>query len=261
MPRKKKQPEGPEQYDLDDIFKREASDAVEVRFHLKDPGYALSARAYLGEAARTILAFFDQTSRRWVAEDGWSEEERRLEVEACAKRALLTFAQQLEEKLDEAYDELIFESLAQIMREGIQGVEIDDPELMSESDMIQFALRTGEERKKRRLSAPQRGAPRSWTRERRAEFLRLYERLYGQVKGAKRMFRGEASDKGWLDAVREAYPELPESVLAKLHLWGHKPSDLAREAAAEVMGLPASEYLTRVLVEARREASEVSENG
>lgn len=259
MPRKRKK-RRLDDYDLHDVFRREASGAVEVLFHESDPGYALSARAYAGRAARAILEFFDSVVTATAEKQGWGEARRRETVEGASKLALGIFLEQLEEKLDEALDELTMEAIAQAMRDEARGAAADDPELITDSEMFQFGLAAGQERRRRRLEPPPRGPRPEWTPERRAQFLDLYEQMLRQVKGARGIYRGDQKGESWREKVAEAYPGLPASVAEKLPLRGFKPSDLARAAAAELMGLTPSEYLTRVLVQARREASRASGN-
>lgn len=92
-----------------------------------------------------------------------------------------------------------------------------------------------------------------WTQERRADILTHYERVLLQIRNAREIYRRNCKDKGWRTKVTEAYPELSNSVIDKLPLRAFQPSDIAREHVAEVFGVPANEYLRKVLKQARRE--------
>lgn len=249
------------EYDLDDVFRREASDVVRVMFHTEDPGYALSARVYPGNAAHTILKILEPIVEGAGRRQGWGEERIRRAVEEEARVAFVVFTEQLEHKLREALLELVFEAVAQTARTASRGAPGgDDPELMGETEWFNFAMRAGDELKKRRLTAPRRGPRAEWTPERRAEFLRRYKGIHKQVKGAVRIYRAHKGADSWLPAARAAYPDLREMVLDNIPKRNYMPSDMAREAAAEEMGLTDGEYLRRMLSDARAEASEDSEN-
>ncbi|MBV8860029.1 MAG: hypothetical protein JOZ02_24065 [Acidobacteria bacterium] len=98
------------------------------------------------------------------------------------------------------------------------------------------------------------GSVGKWTPETRAEFLKLYNQILSQVKDAKRAYKDNQKRRNWPEIVKAAHPDLPDSVIKRLNLQGIKPSDTALELSAIQFGVHGSEYLKRVLKEARREA-------
>lgn len=76
-----------------------------------------------------------------------------------------------------------------------------------------------------------------WTPELSAKYLATYEDVHTKVK---------ANDAS-----------LPADVIHKASLRGNKPSDIARDYAADLLGVKSGDYLQRVLARARRERSNV----
>jgi hypothetical protein len=87
--------------------------------------------------------------------------------------------------------------------------------------------------------------------------------------GAAKKQRGGAHHVKWTPALRATYltvykdvllkirnndPSLPAEILREASLRGNKPSDIARDYAAHLVGVESSSYLERVLVVARKEA-------
>jgi len=72
-----------------------------------------------------------------------------------------------------------------------------------------------------------------WTPELRARFLALYQSV--------------------LEKVQRADPSLPEDVRARALLRGNKPSEVARDYAAQTLGVKRNDYLEQVLIKARAE--------
>lgn len=249
MPKKsRKKKQSLEQYDLSDVFMEEASDGVKVAFEMKDPGHALICRTYLGSGAHDILAMLDGWFEGAAKEWGWDDARRREQVEIRARKAYGIYLRQLADKLCEAVQELKHEAIAQALREA-------DYAEMSGVDFIGYALAAGDGRKKLRMGAPSAGRAPTWTRDTRAAFLQRYEELLREIKGAKKIYVTARGDKGWRGKAKRSHPRIPDSVIDKIPSRAYKPSDLAREAAAAELGFPASEYLVKVLAEARREAT------
>jgi len=82
------------------------------------------------------------------------------------------------------------------------------------------------------------GRDADWTPERRAEFLGLYEDV--------------------LQKVRAKSPELPEHVKEALSHPKVAAHEVARDYAAELLGIPQNSYLRRVITDARRERRTVT---
>jgi hypothetical protein len=246
MPRKKKQPEGLDRYDLPDVFKREASDGVEVRLEDADPGHALVCRAYTGDAAHSILKQLDE---RYVfsAEDGELDESiRRGLIEECARKALEIFEWQLRTKLREALEELKQEAITQAMRDmGFNE--------LSHTAGVNALLRVGDEWKKRRFETRTPGRAPEWHPVTRAMLLFHYEEALAAVREARKIFRARRRGVDWREAVRDACPDMPDEVLGEIEHLEIKKSEVARKWAAAQMGVTDSEYLNKVLALARRE--------
>lgn len=246
MPRKKKQPEWHDSYDLDDVFKSEGSVDVTVEFVADDPGHALACCAYTGGVANTILKRIVFWSHFAADELGWDEDGRRRKVEAGARRAHELFERQLPRKLEEALWELVVEVMFQALQD--QGLSE-----MEGGARLKNVLRIAEEWKKERFNTRGRGRAPAWSLEDRAAFLARYEEALAAVKDARKIFRASRRGVDWRAAVRAAYPEIPDEVLEEIQHLEIKKSEVARKWAAVSAGFPDSEYLRRILTAARRE--------
>jgi hypothetical protein len=105
--------------------------------------------------------------------------------------------------------------------------------------LLQGAASNGDGQKNGDAEKKQRGGARNvkWTPELRARFLANYEEVLGKIQ--------------------KRDPSLPEDVLHTASLRGNKPSEIARDYAANRLSVKSGDYLQRVLAQARREKSVV----
>ena len=97
-------------------------------------------------------------------------------------------------------------------------------------------LEKGRLRQRFRVKRALGGSKADWTQERKAEFLKLYERVLREVKTRS--------------------PELPQHVREQLSYPKVSAHEVARDYAAELFGVPKNTYLRRIITEARREKHE-----
>jgi hypothetical protein len=150
---------------------------------------------------------------------------------------ITTMTQHILERLPERINELIDDLMTDGMAASGIKLELEKRELSKAARTI--IRRRAKQSEKDILKSiglkedARGGSEGKWTEEERAEYLEKYETVLRQIK-----------DKS---------PDLPPEILEKRKLRGEKPSDIAREYAAELLGKPVNDYLHRVLTQARRE--------
>jgi hypothetical protein len=113
---------------------------------------------------------------------------------------------------------------------------------------VQRLMNLYKEMVKERLGARGRGGSdySTWPPERCVDFQRVYESAHERVRKAKRLYTDNKKGE-WSTIIRRMDRKLPQWLIDRLPLKGEKPSDLARELAAELFGVPHSSYLKVVL--------------
>lgn len=144
----------------------------------------------------------------------------------------------------------------------------EEPELTGLKMLLrkdaESSLQKIEEREKQsrleRLGDTRGGRIAFWTQERCKEFRELHDTFRLSVTKARRIVRKHRGNNWRAEIVKEC-PDLTPSALEKLPLVQYQPGDIARELAAEKMGVADSEYLTTVLTKARRADRADKQNG
>jgi hypothetical protein len=177
--------------------------------------------------------------------------EKELHSEHAANLLLNQASPLLIEASEQLIQEIIFRTLRELQEQGQYKLNSKISELLKSltSDII--------ERVKIRVNAPtQGGSTPIWTPERKEAFLVVYEDAFKTLKDAKDIYKRNKRRK-WKALILAEHPQLPDHFIDQLTTGKDaQPNVIAYAYAAEIFNVACSDYLSKVVADARRRRKE-----
>ena len=172
-------------------------------------------------------------------------------LEKCVSHAVNILCNQVQEKLEEALDELVLEVITQTLRDLNEQFKVIEVPALKFFEAVQ---KESVKKKNRRMNLPQSGGARnakhSWSDADRSSLAEQHERLKLVWKDAKKIYKQNRNRAGWAKMVKAAYSDLPDELIMKLssmNPYESSPANIALEHAAILCGFKAGEYSARQL--------------